>query len=112
MNRYGQKIKIDRDFAYKGVNAIIQSDAARLMKRALIRCHAYLEKIDYAWLLLPIHDELISEFKKSTEGARHRGVLRDLKTLMENQDGLYEVETPVDFDVCETNWLERKPYEL
>ena len=106
VNRYGQKVLVDRDFAYRGVNYIIQPTAARLMKRAMINCHKYLEEIGFGWLILTIHDELMFEFEKSR---RPLWALRGLKERMEDNEGMFPlVTTPVDFEKCTRNWLERQ----
>jgi len=108
INRYGQKLIVDKEFAYKGVNYIIQSSAARLMKRAMIKCQKYLvETLEgIGSMVLTIHDELIFELPLWDE--RLIPICTKLKELMEDNDGLYEdVETPVDADVSTTNWLEK-----
>lgn len=107
MNRYGQKIQVDREFAYRGVNYIVQPTAARLMKRAMVNCHRYLKEVGFGWIVLTIHDELIFEFEKAR---RPVSVLRGLKDVMEDNEGMFElVDTPVDFDKCVTTWLTRSP---
>lgn len=53
----GRKLPVDPGFAYKGVNYAIQSRAAEIMKRAIVR-------LDSAgltpYMMLPIHDEVVS----------------------------------------------------
>ncbi len=102
-NRYGQRITVWRDDAYKGVNYIIQSSAARLMKRAMVRCHKYLQKIGFGWLVLTIHDELIFEFSKDN---RPLWALRGLKNIMEDNGGMFpRVATTVDVSKVVKDWL-------
>lgn len=105
-NRYGQKVIVDKDFAYRGVNYIIQPTAARLMKRAMIKTAGYLKEIGFGWLLLTIHDELVFEFETDR---RPLWALKKLRDLMEDNDGMFErVATPVDFEKCPKTWAERK----
>lgn len=114
-NRYGQRIDILPprydpvlgrmvDDSYKGVNYIIQSSAARLMKRAMIKCAEYLRRIGFGWLVMTIHDELIFEFEKTN---RPRKVLRTLGELIADNDGMFtKVKTSVDVKKVLTSWLE------
>jgi DNA polymerase-1 len=109
VNRYGQRIDVWRDEAYKGVNYIIQSSAARLMKRGMVKCHKYLESIGYGWLVMSIHDELIFEFPADH---RPRSVIRKLAALMSENDGMFpHVETSVDVKKVVGNWLDSVPCE-
>jgi DNA polymerase I-like protein with 3'-5' exonuclease and polymerase domains len=109
-NRYGQRVPVDADFAYRGVNYIIQPTAARLMKRAMHKCHEYLKKHRVGNILLQIHDELVFELSLECDHEHHA---RELKLLMEDNDEMFPyVETLVDMDVCRKNWLDRKKIEL
>jgi len=104
INRYGQRIDVWRDEAYKGVNYIIQSSAARLMKRALVKTYRYLQELGYGWLVMTIHDDLVFEFEKDR---RPRSVIKTLAELMSNNDGMFpSVATPVDVKRHSENWLE------
>jgi DNA polymerase I-like protein with 3'-5' exonuclease and polymerase domains len=105
-NRYGQRVYVDRDAAYRGVNNIIQSEAARLMKRAMTRCHKYLREIGFGWLVMTIHDELVFEFPANRRPVR---VLRRLKTIMEDSEGAFAVPTPVEFSKITGSWLTKEP---
>lgn len=105
-NRYGQRVYIEGDKYYTGVNYLIQPSAARLMKRAMIRCHRYLQEIGYGRLLLTIHDELVFEFPLNKRPIR---VLRTLKELMEDSEDVFRVKTPVDIEKVTHSWLERRP---
>lgn len=128
-NRYGQRVDIlpprfDPDLgkvvddSYKGVNYKIQSSAARLMKRAMVKCHNFLvqwnrarfngnrrliEKFG-AHLVMTIHDELIFEFHKDH---RPRSVIKKLAALMADNEGKFtRVKTPVDVSKITGSWLE------
>ena len=106
-NRFGQVIAVDPDAAYKGVNYLIQSEAARLMKGAMVRCARYLDAIGYGWLVMTIHDELVFEFPVDRRPLR---VLRTLKRLMEDNRGAFpRVETKVEFDLVMSTWLVKRP---
>lgn len=108
-NVFGQKIPVPRDEAYKGINYKIQSEAARVMKRAMIRTAAYLRKIGFGWLLMTIHDELVFEFLKNNAPVE---VLLELKEIMEDNDDMFKhVKLEVDFEQVERTWLLKSPCE-
>lgn len=104
--RYGKHLTVDQNFAYKGVNYKIQGNAAGLMKKAMVKCQAYLEEIGYGKLVLSIHDELIFEFPIDRRPLR---VLRHLRSLMEDNEGVYRVPTPVDFKKATLSWTDKIP---
>lgn len=101
-NRYGQWIDVDVKKPYKGVNYKIQSAAARLMKRAMVRCYNFL-KLRYpsVKLILTIHDELIFECPIELVDE----VAPQIKMLMEDNEGVFRVATPVDMSLVKKTWL-------
>jgi DNA polymerase-1 len=110
-NRYGQIIYVPYDFAYRGVNYIIQSTAQRVIKRAMLRLSRWLKKNEkLIWLLLQIHDELAFEVKQSVNPIK---VARIIKPIMEDTEGYFEkVKLIVDFEMCKDNWLEKEEVVL
>jgi DNA polymerase I-like protein with 3'-5' exonuclease and polymerase domains len=114
-NRYGQRVDIlpprfdpatgrTIDDSYKGVNYIIQSSAARLMKRAMVKCHQYLQRLGFGWIVMTIHDELIFEFPL---GIPRRKIIHDLSDIMSDNDGMFKrVTTPVEVSKTMGSWLE------
>lgn len=101
-NHYGQRVYIDQRFCYRGTNAVIQSDAARLMKRAMVKAHEWLETLDAGHLVLTIHDELVFEVP---DDGRAPKTARSLGRLMADNGGAFEVATPVDLSVVRRTWL-------
>lgn len=120
-NRYGQRVDIRPPFfdpetgktfdeSYRGVNYIIQSSAARLMKRGMVRCHRFLQSLGFGWIVLTIHDELVFEFPADN---RPRWVIQKLANLMSDNEGVFKrVATPVDVSKTTGSWLEPKPVEF
>lgn len=114
INRYGQRIDVDRQFPYRGVNYKIQSAAARLMKRSMMKCHNYLQA---AWegdavlghLIMTIHDELIFEFD---DDGYFVPKMRGLKAVMEDNEGVFTVATPVDVSAVRKTWLLKEELNL
>lgn len=102
-NRYGQRVNIDPKVCYKGVNYIVQPEAARLMKRAMVKIHKWFKKNkDRGHLILTIHDELISEIPDDDRKYETAKVLCD---IMEDNEGAYTVPTPVDASWISKTWL-------
>lgn len=106
INSFGRRLAVDPWNAYRAVNHWVQSDAADLMKRGMLKCAQYLERVGAeAWILMTIHDELLFEFKKG-ENTRKR--LRKLSALMSDNGGVYEVPTPVHAERITERWGQGK----
>lgn len=100
-NRYKQTINVPYDFAYKGVNYIIQSTAQRFIKRAMLR----LQELNIP-LVLQVHDELIFEVAEHLSAKK---VARSIKPIMEDDEELFpHVQLKVDFEIAKTSWLEKE----
>jgi DNA polymerase I-like protein with 3'-5' exonuclease and polymerase domains len=68
LNPFGRKYPIDRNFAYKATNYLVQGSSAELIKNAMVRIYNLSQQPKYKGklhLLLTIHDELIIEAHKS-----------------------------------------------
>lgn len=103
-NRYGQVIYVPYDYAYKGVNYIIQSTAQRFIKKAMLRLQNLLDETKY--LVLQIHDELIFEVYEKENPIT---LARWIRAKMEEDEGMFpHVQLKVDFEICKTNWLEKE----
>jgi len=108
-NRYGQLIYVPYDFAYKGVNYIIQSTAQRFIKRAMLRLRSLITKQKIN-LLLQVHDELIFEVPESKDAVT---LANRIKPIMEEDDNLFHhVELKVDFEVAKKSWLDKEELEI
>lgn len=109
-NAYGRRIQVDRQAAYKSVNYVVQSSAAELMKRGMVKCHDYLESSGLdAYILLTVHDEIIFEFAKSD---CFTGALRRLRDLMADHEGVFSVPTPVDMAKATERWSQKTEVKL
>ncbi len=105
VNAYGRRIQVDRQMAYRAVNYLVQSSAAELMKRGMVKCYNYLEETGLdAQIVLTIHDELIFEFRKEDA---FKSVLRKLRDLMADHEGVFTVPTPVDVVKITERWSEK-----
>lgn len=109
-NAYGRRIQVDRQAAYKAVNYVVQSSAAELMKRGMVKCHQYLEDSGLdAKMVLTVHDELIFEFAKRD---CFKGALRRIRDLMADHGGVFSVPTPVDMAKVTERWSQKVEVKL
>ena len=99
--RYGKRLVVDQNMSYRGVNYKIQGNAAGLMKKAMMNCHYYLRDLGYGRIVLTIHDELIFEFPLDR---RPISVLRKLRSIMEDNGGVFRIPTPVQFSKVVESW--------
>lgn len=113
VNAYNKRLMIDPDKSYKCVNYMVQGSAASLLKDRMVACADYCAarlrpKGIEAHLLLTIHDELVFEVCMDFPW----WALRELKELMEDNEGRFQVETTVSVEVTDTNWSQKKAYNL
>lgn len=67
-NAFGRYISVSDRKTYPGVNYHIQSTAADVMKRALLRCHNFLKQQQCkSRLIMTVHDELIFEIHETEQ---------------------------------------------
>jgi len=90
----------------EAVNTVVQGTAADIMRRAMVRLHAGLEREGRAArLLLQVHDELLVEAPEAEAPA----VSRLLREAMEGADDLGPLGVPLSAEVRRgSSWLECK----
>jgi DNA polymerase-1 len=75
----GRRIWVDPEFAYKGLNAFIQGQAADIFKRATVdMAHAGLSE----FMVVPVHDEMLFSIPKDDVA----DALPVIRTMMTGQD--------------------------
>ena len=89
--------KIPVDFAYKGVNYLVQGTSADILNERMVEVYDYL-KDKKSNLLLQIHDEVVCEIHVS----ELREIPLQIKRLMEENS--LNIPLKVDIDVCEGSW--------
>lgn len=107
VTRYGQKIPVPLDEAYKGINYRIQGSAARLLKAAMVRIRNWIKKNfpESMAMILCIHDELIIEMKASVFNKTN---VDQLQRLMEENDGMWRlVKTSAEVECVTASWLDK-----
>lgn len=100
-NSFGRIRRLRCGEAYKGLNALIQSDAGELLKHAMLR----VRRIP----LLQIHDELVYELPK----ADAKKIAVEIKKAMESVNEFFP-EIPIRVDVARAtkNWAEEVEVKL
>jgi DNA polymerase I-like protein with 3'-5' exonuclease and polymerase domains len=104
---YGRVLDLKRGEEYKASPYIVQGTAADLVKRALVTCENYLQKLKIATgLLLQIHDELIFELPHDAAFS----TIADLKRIVEAEGKRIDLEVPCKIKVVERYWSEAVDY--
>lgn len=110
VNAYGRRLNVDRQYAYRATNHVVQSTAADLMKRGMRKCAAYLRDLDIgARIVMTVHDELIFSFYKNTVTKPR---LRTLLQEMSDHGGALGVPISVGLDKISTRWSEKVKVSL
>lgn len=112
VNPFGRQYFLDADYAYKGVNYLVQGTAADILKRAMIRIHTLFKtKWTGCNMLLTLHDELMLEIPKKYHSNE---LMRDIVNAMQTD---YEIigspiPLPVSMKITKTSWAECKEIEF
>jgi len=104
-NPLGRRYLLDRDFAYRAVNYLIQGTAADVMKNGIVRVHRMLKK---KWngvprLIMTVHDELGIEVPMHLHCM---DLMKDIIRAMQMDSkrlGL-PVRLPVEMKIAKTRW--------
>ena len=102
-NRYGRTYKIAPNFAYKGVNYLVQGTSADILTERMIVIDDYLESTK-SNILLQVHDEIICEIHNS-----ELDILPfEIKRLLEINT--LEIPLKVDMEICSPSWATKKTF--
>jgi DNA polymerase-1 len=102
-NRYGRRYRINQDFAYKGVNYLVQGTSADILSERMIAIDKFL--VDkQSKILLQVHDEIICEIHDSELGT----LPFQIKELLE-QNSL-DIPLKVDMEICAPTWATKKDF--
>ena len=102
-NRYGRLYKIPADFAYKGVNYLVQGTSADILNERMIKVYEYL-KNKKSNILLQVHDEIICEIHND----EICDVPLEIQALLEENS--LNIPLKVDIDVCQGSWADKKDW--
>lgn len=108
--RYGRRINVDPQYAYRASNYSVQGTAADMMKDALLRCDEFLvgSGLD-AHLIMTIHDEIVFEIRKEHASKK---LLKRLKLIMEDTGGRIRVPMEVEAKIVRHSWQDKEELEL
>ena len=102
-NRYGRLYKIPADFAYKGVNYLVQGTSADILNERMVKVYEYL-KNKKSNILLQVHDEIICEIHND----EICDVPLEIQALLEENS--LNIPLKVDIDVCQGSWADKKDW--
>ena len=102
-NRYGRLYKIPADFAYKGVNYLVQGTSADILNERMGKVYEYL-KNKKSNILLQVHDEIICEIHSD----EICDVPLEIQALLEENS--LNIPLKVDIDVCQGSWADKKDW--
>lgn len=112
-NVYDRRISVERKFAYKAVNYMIQGSAADLIKEKMISTDKYCQHLSrkgYDWKLIgSIHDELVFEVKV---GHDKSWAVRRVRDIMEDNEDHFGVFLEVHCDRTYTNWQDLETVKI
>ena len=104
-NRYGRRYQIDSDFAYKGVNYLVQGTSADLLSERMIEVEKRLSDTKSS-ILLQVHDEIICEI--------HNSEMETLPLVIKEilQNNSLGIPLEVDVEICSPSWATKKDLQL
>lgn len=109
LTKHGDRISIDKDYAYRAINYETQGTAAMFIKRAMVRLDDwYTEAGLEAFLVMTIHDELATEAAK--ELVTPAFVAEECR-LMGDVDRLICVDMKVEAKIATERWDEKTEWE-
>lgn len=101
----GYRLYVDKNRAYAGLNYEIQGSAGGILKRAIVDIRNYIrynELTDAIYILIPVHDELDFEAKKTVPKYH----MANIAWIMELAGRCCDppIYTPVDTSFCNHDW--------
>ncbi len=110
---FGRRLFVPRDLAYTGTNYKVQGTAAGVIKRAQNRVHRYI--IDNGLtgdlnLLLPVHDEIIGELRRTLLKDLPE-IFRDIRKLMIDFPQ-FKVPLDVELEIATVDWAHKTKIEI
>jgi DNA polymerase-1 len=109
---FGKILYVQKDKAYAATDFKIQGSAADLFKQTQIALDCYFKNVwsDTIHLLLPVHDEFITEIPNEYED-QLQTIMVNIYELMTNVDEI-TVKLDVEFKLSSSTWNEAKPIKL
>ena len=106
------RLNVPRSDPHKGVNYIVQGYEGIIVKRAMIACHTYLDRIKPLYrkgkepfITMQVHDELVFDAPYALFPNKKENTLpHKLCKLMEDAGQTVGMSTPVECDILTTSW--------
>ena len=105
-NRYKRRYWLTPDWAYKGVNYIVQGTSADIVKQAMVECYQYLEDNNLKTRMISqVHDEIMFEVPPEEESF----VPFELREIMQRR----RINTflPVNISRGNPSWAQEEEYD-
>tara|TARA_Y100000758_G_scaffold303003_1_gene272566 strand:+ start:1432 stop:3489 length:2058 start_codon:yes stop_codon:yes gene_type:complete len=104
-NRYGRQYKINPQFAYKGVNYLVQGTSADLLSERMLEVDKYLED-KKSNILLQVHDEIICEIHNS----ELESIPYKIREILEVNS--LDIPLVVDMEICNPSWATKSDFKV
>jgi len=104
-NKYGRVYQINPQFAYKGVNYLVQGTSADLLSERMLEVAKFLDN-KKSNILLQVHDEIICEIHDS-ELETVPFAIRDLL-----ETNTLDIPLKVDMELCTPSWANKKELKV
>ena len=101
-NKFGRLYKIEKDFAYKGINYLVQGTSADIMNERIVEVDKYLRD-KKSNILLQVHDELVLEVHESEVGE----VPYMVQQIMETNS--LDIPLKVEIEEFPVSWAVKEP---
>ena len=112
-NVFGRQYRVNPDFAYKGLNYMVQGSSCEVLKRATIACDKLFQtKWQGCNILMLIHDEKVSEIPTRLHG---KSLMRDIVGAMQgNFHDFFGMPNKfkIGMSFSNTNWSDKREIEL
>lgn len=109
---WGRRLSIDREWAYRACNYMVQGSSADCMKRGMVRIDEFLRRhrLD-AHVLMTIHDEIVVEVRKELLSC---WFIKNICRIMCDTEGHIPIQMAVEPKVVTENWSikHKVKYEL
>jgi DNA polymerase I-like protein with 3'-5' exonuclease and polymerase domains len=129
LNKAGRRLTVHPQKAYRATNYTIQSLAADLMKRAMLRIQAYFDRYNIdAYMLATIHDEIMFEIREDlvmdhivdrkidSKGKEKiyldSPLVKKITRLMEDNAGWVDIHLPVEIAISPETWDKKIAAEI
>jgi DNA polymerase I len=109
--QYGIRKYLGQQESYKAVNYFVQGTASSILKNAKIKIYDRMREKEWkAYIVLPVHDEMIIEIRKDQDInlIDHHVVI----CMQDNPELKMPISIPVSISAIQNNWAEKKKIKV